>query len=489
MNEANDPQRSSVAKSALFLFLFGLLAPPVLILLVLAFSGARPPGRAVDEAAPFAVALGLIAEVLALILGIVGRRYVAGKIAWIGATVVFGLALLGNVLWIFSSYSRRPPPNNAAALPLSNPSRMPRFYDAEPHDLPSGRAEDKGPSQTQASHLPTASRGSEDRRPIPKSRPTTLPAGAAEAAKRQDDAVKTLGVNKELVLDLGTGVTMKLVLIPAGTFLMGSGETEKDHVADEAQHEVTISKPFFLGVTHVTVDQFAAFAKDSGYQTDAEKAGWSYGFEVRDGAGAFKKMDGVSWRKASFDQKGDHPVVQVSWNDARAFCDWLSRKTGKTVHLPTEAQWEYACRAGTKTAYPWGDDPDDGTGWANCADLSLQTRIPNAVAALSPVGQSRVFGWDDGFVFTSPAGSFKANAFGLHDMIGNAAQWCQDRYGDYETGAATDPGGPDTGDRRVLRGGSWINNTLACRSARRSKNSADVRHALCGFRVAVGGFK
>jgi len=101
MNEANDPQRSSVAKSALFLFIFGLLAPPVLVLLVLAFSEARPPDRAVEEAAPFAVALGLIAEVLALILGIVGRRHVAGKIAWIGATVVIGLAIAGGAFVFF----------------------------------------------------------------------------------------------------------------------------------------------------------------------------------------------------------------------------------------------------------------------------------------------------------------------------------------------------------------------------------------------------
>jgi len=284
---------------------------------------------------------------------------------------------------------------------------------------------------------------------------------------------------KTLTLDLGNKVTMKLVLVPAGKFMMGSPETEKDRDEDETQHEVTISKPFYMGVTHVTVDQFAAFVKDSGYKTDAEKDGWSLGIEIRDGNLYLKKADGVSWRKASFDQKGDHPVVQVSWNDAKAFCDWLSKKSGKTVVLPTEAQWEYACRAGTKTAYPWGDNPDNGKGWANCADQSLKKKLLNA-----PGGWT-FFNWDDGFVFTSPVGSFKANAFGLYDMNGSAVQWCQDRYGDYEKGAATDPTGADTGSLRVLRGGSWVDLPADCRSASRNWGGPVSRIDNGGFRVAV----
>ncbi|MCX5683322.1 MAG: SUMF1/EgtB/PvdO family nonheme iron enzyme, partial [Planctomycetota bacterium] len=165
-----------------------------------------------------------------------------------------------------------------------------------------------------------------------------------------------------LTLDLGGGATMKLVLIPAGKFLMGSPATEKDRSKDEVQHEVMIGKPFYMGITSVTVDQFAAFVKDSGYKTDAEKDGFSVVFEIKDGTSMKKEVDGCSWRNPGFDQKGDHPVVQVSWNDARAFCDWLSKKSGKTVVLPTESQWEYACRAGSKTAYLWGDNPDDGKG-------------------------------------------------------------------------------------------------------------------------------
>jgi len=282
-----------------------------------------------------------------------------------------------------------------------------------------------------------------------------------------------------LTLDLGGGATMKLVLIPAGKFMMGSPATEKDRDGDEVQHEVTISKPFYMGITPVTVDQFAAFVKDSGYKTDAEKDGGSFGLEIKDGTLTVKKVDGCSWRSPSFDQKGDHPVVQVSWNDARAFCDWLSKKSGKTVVLPTESQWEYACRAGTKTTYLWGDNPDDGKGWANCADQSLKKKLPNAPAAWT------FFNWDDGFVFTSPVASFKANAFGLYDMTGNVWQWCGDWYGDYPGGAVTDPTGPASGFLRVLRGGSWINFTDVCRSAYRNFYNPGIRNYFYGFRVVV----
>jgi len=194
-------------------------------------------------------------------------------------------------------------------------------------------------------------------------------------------------------------------------------------------------------------------------------------------------MAGASWRNPRFGQKGDHPVVQVSWNDATAFCNWLTKKSGKAVGLPTEAQWEYACRAGTKTAYPWGDNPDDGKGWANCGDQSLQKKLPNAPAT------SKFFSWDDGFVFTSPVGSFKPNAFGLYDMTGNVWQWCQDRYRDYDKGAATDPTGAVVGSARVLRGGSWVVNPGYCRAACHNRYDAETRGDDDGFRVvaAAGG--
>ena len=172
-------------------------------------------------------------------------------------------------------------------------------------------------------------------------------------------------------------------------------------------------------------------------------------------------------------------MVQVSWNDAKAFCERFSKKSGKTVVLPTEAQWEYSCRAGAKTAYPWGDDPDDGKGWANASDQSLKKKLPNAPA------EWKFSSWDDGFVFTSPVGTFKANAFGLYDMIANAWQWCGDRYGKYEKGAATDPTGADTDADRVLRGGSWHYSPRFCRSASRFSYLPGSPIDYSGFRVAV----
>jgi formylglycine-generating enzyme required for sulfatase activity len=298
---------------------------------------------------------------------------------------------------------------------------------------------------------------------------------------------------KEIKLDLDNNVSLQLVLIPGGKFLMGSPEAERGRRKNEVQHAVTISKPFYMGVTPVTVSQFAAFVKDSGYQTDAEKDGKSSGVEFKNGKlitykqspkmkngrlSPPKKTAGLSWRDPSFDQKGGHPVVQVSWNDACAFCEWLSKRTGMTVALPTEAQWEYACRAGTKTACFWGDDPAGCQGWANVADQSLKRMLPS-----DP--ENSCVAWDDGFVFTSPAGSFKANAFGLFDMIGNVAQWCKDRYGDYGTEPATDPMGGIAGNVHIVRGASWNSFSQgdfrsACRSACFATNYRNERY---GFRI------
>ena len=166
---------------------------------------------------------------------------------------------------------------------------------------------------------------------------------------------------------------------------------------------MTISKPFFMGVTHVTVDQFSAFVKGQRVQDRGREGRRVDCMGIKDGQLIAMKMMGCSWRKPGFSQKGDHPVVQVTWNDAQAFCNWLSKKSGRTVVLPTEAQWEYACRAGTTTAYPWGDNPDDGKRVGPTSPTRASRRsLPNVPATWIP------FGWDDGFVFTSPGGQFQA---------------------------------------------------------------------------------
>ncbi len=170
-------------------------------------------------------------------------------------------------------------------------------------------------------------------------------------------------------------------------------------------------------------------------------------------------------------------MVNVSWNDAVAFCKWLSGKEAKTYRLPTEAEWEYACRAGTTTRYSSGDDPKTLAKVGNVADASFKAQFPDGGYTIKA---------HDGFVFTAPVGSFQPNAFGLYDMHGNAWQWCADKYGEKYQAApsADDPSGPNSGDLRVLRGGSWVDGPIYTRSAKRSGITPGSRFDGTGFRVA-----
>jgi formylglycine-generating enzyme required for sulfatase activity len=297
-------------------------------------------------------------------------------------------------------------------------------------------------------------------------------------------------------VDLGGGVKMTLVLIPAGTFTMGSTEEDLKAVRqkwpevkdgwftdEKPAHKVTISKAFWMGKQEVTVGQFRRFVEAMGYRTDAEKGTGSTKGAVVTTEGKVKIAEDASWRNPYFKQTDDHPVVCVSWNDARAFVDWLNatdkaRPARATYRLPTEAEWEYACRAGTTTWYQWGDDPDKGKGWCNAADLTAKKVFPDWTDWTR-------FNWDDGFVYTAPVGSFKANAFGLHDMHGSILEWCQDWYGQYKEGDQTDPGGPESGEPRVLRGGSWNNYAWLLGSASRHRYPPVSRGDDVGFRVVL----
>ena len=236
--------------------------------------------------------------------------------------------------------------------------------------------------------------------------------------------VKKAEVPAAKEIDLGGGVTMKLALIPAGKFMMGSPSGEANRSGEEPQHEVTISKPFYMGVTEVTQAQYEA----------------------------------VMGTNPSNFKGATNPVETVSWNDAAEFCKKLSEKTGKTLRLPTEAEWEYACRAGTKTAFSFGD-----------ADTGL--------------GDYAWFNGNNGNT-PRPVGQKKPNPWGLYDMHGNVWEWCADWYGDYPKGAATDPQGPASGTYRVLRGGAWFISPDFCRSAYRFINYPDIRSSI-GFRVVV----
>jgi sulfatase modifying factor 1 len=251
-----------------------------------------------------------------------------------------------------------------------------------------------------------------------------------------------------------------------------------DLLKDEhPQHRARITKPFYLDTYHVTRGQFRQFVEDSGYKTDAEKGDIPGAFGWDAEKKTFYFNNDYSWRNAGFQQTDEHPVVNVSWNDAVAFCEWLSRKEGKTYRLPTEAQWEYACRAGTTTRYYSGDDPETLAKVGNVADAVFKAKVPDWKYTIKA---------SDGYVFTSPVGSFKPNAFGLYDMHGNAWQWCSDWYGEeyYAASPTDDPNGPDTGDGRVLRGGSWGDGPGGARSAGRVRPAPDDRFDYAGFRVS-----
>jgi formylglycine-generating enzyme required for sulfatase activity/serine/threonine protein kinase len=214
---------------------------------------------------------------------------------------------------------------------------------------------------------------------------------------------------------------MKFVRIKAGTFTMGSPMEEKDRNDDETPHEVTLTKDYFLGECEVTRGQFRKFVEADAYKTEAEADGkGGYGWDAA-------KKDWVqdpkyTWRDPGFAQTDEHPVVEVSWNDAVAFCEWLSRKEGKAYRLPTEAEWEYACRAGSRGRFHFGDDDEELAQYGNVADASFRAAT------------GRTFGIqaDDRFGFTAPVRQFKPNPWGLYDMHGNAWEWCQDYYGPYD---------------------------------------------------------
>ena len=291
---------------------------------------------------------------------------------------------------------------------------------------------------------------------------------------------KEAGGKKQITNSIG----MKLVLIPAGEFMMGSGESAEETAAffnktygedslkadvfkdEHPQHRVRITKPFYLGTYHVTRGQFRQFVDDTGYKTDAEKGEKPGAFGWNPDKKRFEFNEKYSWRNAGFEQTDEHPVVNVSWNDAVAFCKWLSRKEGKTYRLPTEAEWEYACRAGTTTRYYSGDDPETLAKVGNVADATYKAKFPDWKYTIKA---------SDGYVFTAPVGSFRPNAFGLYDMHGNAWQWCADWYGKeyYAESPTDDPTGPDAGDFRVLRGGSWDFRPIGTRSAGRQSYSPD----------------
>jgi formylglycine-generating enzyme required for sulfatase activity len=273
---------------------------------------------------------------------------------------------------------------------------------------------------------------------------------------------------REFVNSIG----MSFVLVEPGTFLMGSPGDEDRRDDDEQQHEVTITKPFYLGMHPVTVGQWRAFVRASGYRTEAEQGDGAYGWTGRE----WKLDRKFNWHTPGFAQGDDHPVTCVSWNDAVAFCEWLKKvDAGRAYRLSSEAEWEYSCRGGPMSSTkPFHFKQP--TASLSSSQANFDGNHPYGGAAKGPYRQA-----------TTPVGTFEANALGIFDMHGNVWEWCLDWYnGNYSTTSPPqDPLGPSHGSRRVYRGGGWYSIGQLCRAALRSRNAPSLRSYDLGFRVAV----
>jgi formylglycine-generating enzyme required for sulfatase activity/serine/threonine protein kinase len=287
----------------------------------------------------------------------------------------------------------------------------------------------------------------------PAASPPNVEASAASSAPRRP-APKAIEPKAAVAVSgpAANSIGMKFASVPAGEFLMGASDSDKDAGAGERpQKKVRVAKPFEMGATEVTVAQFRAFVEATGYETDAEASG--LGGLVWDGAkGGFRRDPKITWHRplGGEESTDEQPVTQVTWADAVKFCEWLSKKEGIAYRLPTEEQWEYACRAGTTTRWFSGDDP---------SSLDQYAWYPaNFAGMIHPVGQK------------------KPNPFGLYDMHGNVSEWCRD-------GSKGDSVDPADKSGHFTRGGSCEYNVPATRSTARTYQEHDASHFTLGFRV------
>jgi sulfatase modifying factor 1 len=271
----------------------------------------------------------------------------------------------------------------------------------------------------------------------------------------------------------------EMVLIRGGVFSMGAapGEEEREGVPPamrgraQPQRQVAV-QAFMMGRFEVSRDEFTEFFRATKQRTD--DACWAEGID-----GKRYHYKGFTWRKPGFEQSGRDPVVCVNWFEARAYTNWLSQITGKRYRLPSEAEWEYAARAGTTGPRPFAADPTTFCTRANVGDLSLA----DAYKHRRDTGRFGVC--SDGFPFTSPGGTFPPNRFGLHDMMGNAWEWTEDCWNPTHDGAMPDQKPRVTGDceKRVVRGGGWFNEPFRSTSTFRFRDSNGHNGNMLGFRV------
>ena len=299
-------------------------------------------------------------------------------------------------------------------------------------------------------------------------------------------------------------IGMKLVAIPAGEFLMGAEEDRADTLnkfpyckperldGELPRHKVRITKPFYMGQYEVTLAHFLTFYHAANYKVDAERDGKrDWGYEN----GKLIKSDRFRpWAPLAWKIEMDHPVIYLSWNDAVAFCAWLSKKEGMVYRLPTEAEWEYTCRAGSSNRYHFGGDPEELIRYANAADIDrkavcsksmLEDLVFDGTNQESKKLSFPFLSRRDGYAWTAPIGKYKPNAFGLYDMHGNANEWCSDWFDEhyYEVSPTDDPQGPQSGSTRVMRGGDFYTYPTDLRCADRNDAKPSDRFVVYGFRV------
>jgi sulfatase modifying factor 1 len=271
----------------------------------------------------------------------------------------------------------------------------------------------------------------------------------------------------------------EMIAIPAGSFTMGTGDNEEESEQQTQslrgfsvpRHDVRVPA-FLAGKYEVTRDEYAAFVAETKHADTSDCA-------IVASDGAFTPTKGASWRNPGFEQTGVHPVTCVDWNDANAYAEWLSKKTGKAYRLLSEAEWEYAARAGTTTRRYWGDSPKEQCLYAKGAD---HRSIP-----VWPVWQKDIQAdCDSGYLNTAPAGTFKPNGFGLYDMLGNVHEWVRDCWNPTYHGAPSDGSAWMTGQcaEHPQRSGSWSSYYWRQRSAYRASMPEKTRRSALGFRVA-----
>jgi formylglycine-generating enzyme required for sulfatase activity len=277
-----------------------------------------------------------------------------------------------------------------------------------------------------------------------------------------------------------------MVNVPAGKFMMGASLAEEERqgmpVAQRGHslpvHEVTIARPFAMGEYPITVVEFRTFVRETGYPIDESCVQQ----HRQDGHWVYEKSRGYSWRDPGFPQGDNYPVVCVNWDDATAYAAWLSKKTGHHYVLPSEAQYEYALRAGTTTSFFWGDDRDaNACLYSNQPDLDQAATLGNV-----PTGPAYRFPCHDGYGWTSPVNAYKPNPWGLHDMQGNIWEWVADCSNQTHQGAPTDGSARMTGDcdGHMSKGGSYGNAAFSAYAGIRVFRDTEYRGHSWGFRVA-----